>query len=223
MTSPSAVDDRPLPEAPAPEDSAPMADDPVDGVIGWEGHPPPAAPGHLTITLEIHCEPASGRDATRAPMRWPTAVEDSSPVARLAEGIRGNGGAIHLRAVIPERWMIGIEEWAGTRIGSKSSTEGFGLTRRQWDVAQLLAQGLSNAQIANTLGISPHTARRHTERVLRKLALNSRAQVATKVHGQHGHPPLDSIGVFGMSSHPQPVGLPAHRMPLADQPPSDPD
>ena len=223
MTSPSAVDDRPLPEAPAPDDSAPIADDPVNGAIAWEGNPHAAAPGHLTITLEIHCEPANGREAARAPVRWSTAVEDSSPTAQLAGDMRGTGGAIHLRAVIPERWMIGIEEWAGSRMGSRSPTEGFGLTRRQWDVAQLLAQGLSNAQIANTLGISPHTARRHTERVLHKLALNSRAQVATKVHGQHGHSPLDSIGVFGMSSHTQPVGLPTHRMPLADQPPSDPD
>jgi DNA-binding CsgD family transcriptional regulator/PAS domain-containing protein len=56
--------------------------------------------------------------------------------------------------------------------------ERFGLTRREADVTHLLMQGRSNASIATTLGVSEHTARHHTERVMVKLGVRSRAQVA---------------------------------------------
>ena len=55
--------------------------------------------------------------------------------------------------------------------------ERFGLTPRQADVARLLARRLSNAEIADALSVSPHTARHHVEAVLRKLGLHSRAAV----------------------------------------------
>ncbi|MGZ8379438.1 MAG: response regulator [Gemmatirosa sp.] len=53
----------------------------------------------------------------------------------------------------------------------------FGLTDRQSEVARLLSEGLSNDELAQRLGISPHTARNHTEHVMRKLGANSRARV----------------------------------------------
>ena len=59
----------------------------------------------------------------------------------------------------------------------------FALTRKECRVAQLLAYGSPNAEIARTLFISPHTARRHTENVLLKLGLSSRARVATVILG----------------------------------------
>jgi DNA-binding CsgD family transcriptional regulator len=55
---------------------------------------------------------------------------------------------------------------------------GFGLTRREAEVALLLADGRTDGSIAHHLGLSPHTARRYSERVLRKLGLHSRAAVA---------------------------------------------
>ncbi len=42
----------------------------------------------------------------------------------------------------------------------------------------LLIRGMSNRGIAEHLGISPHTARHHTERVMTKLGLQSRAAIA---------------------------------------------
>jgi DNA-binding CsgD family transcriptional regulator len=54
----------------------------------------------------------------------------------------------------------------------------FTLTPREAEVALLLAEGLDNQRIAELLSISPHTARRHTERVLRGLGIASRAAVA---------------------------------------------
>lgn len=55
--------------------------------------------------------------------------------------------------------------------------EHFGLTPRQIEVARLLAAGRSNAAIATELCISPDTARHHTEDVMRKMGVRSRAEV----------------------------------------------
>lgn len=60
-------------------------------------------------------------------------------------------------------------------------TERFGLTPREAEVARALERRLSNAEIARALGISPHTALRHTERVLSKLGVSSRREVAERL------------------------------------------
>jgi non-specific serine/threonine protein kinase len=52
------------------------------------------------------------------------------------------------------------------------------LTVRQHEVAELIARGLTNDQIAEVLVISPSTARAHIEHILERLDLHSRAQIA---------------------------------------------
>jgi non-specific serine/threonine protein kinase len=52
------------------------------------------------------------------------------------------------------------------------------LTDREYEVARLTAQGLSNRQIAARLGISQRTAESHVGNILRKLGFASRAQLA---------------------------------------------
>jgi DNA-binding NarL/FixJ family response regulator len=59
--------------------------------------------------------------------------------------------------------------------------ERYGLTRRELEVASLLAQGRTNTAIADTLHISTHTARHHTQRVLSKLGVHSRAAAGAKL------------------------------------------
>jgi predicted ATPase/DNA-binding CsgD family transcriptional regulator len=53
------------------------------------------------------------------------------------------------------------------------------LTQREREVAALVAQGLSNNDIAARLVISRRTAEAHVEHMLLKLGFNSRAQIAT--------------------------------------------
>ncbi|MGW1028236.1 ATP-binding protein [Streptomyces sp. NPDC002577] len=55
------------------------------------------------------------------------------------------------------------------------------LTRREREVAALVAEGLSNRQIAESLVLSPRTVDGHVERILAKLGFASRAQVAAWV------------------------------------------
>jgi DNA-binding CsgD family transcriptional regulator len=52
------------------------------------------------------------------------------------------------------------------------------LTRREEEVAFLVARGLTNRQIASELSISEHTAATHVGKILKKLGLSSRSQLA---------------------------------------------
>ncbi|MGN7135248.1 ATP-binding protein [Rhodococcoides corynebacterioides] len=52
------------------------------------------------------------------------------------------------------------------------------LTRREQEVAELIAQGLSNRVVADKLVLSRRTIDGHVERILNKLGLRSRTQVA---------------------------------------------
>ncbi len=69
-------------------------------------------------------------------------------------------------------------------LGDDALHERYALTDRQIEVARLLAQGLSNAEIAETLGLSTYTARNHTEAVLLKLGASTRARVGAILRGQ---------------------------------------
>ncbi|MEU1167893.1 helix-turn-helix transcriptional regulator [Streptomyces sp. NPDC005921] len=52
------------------------------------------------------------------------------------------------------------------------------LTRREQQVAALVAQGMSNRRIAAELVLSPRTVDSHVERILAKLDVGNRAQIA---------------------------------------------
>ncbi len=51
------------------------------------------------------------------------------------------------------------------------------LTRRERQVLELVAEGLTNPQIGERLGISPKTVARHRERIMAKLNLHSRTEL----------------------------------------------
>ena len=53
-----------------------------------------------------------------------------------------------------------------------------GLTAREREVATLIAQGLSNREIADRLTISERTAERHVANIMLKLNFNARTQIA---------------------------------------------
>jgi DNA-binding NarL/FixJ family response regulator len=53
------------------------------------------------------------------------------------------------------------------------------LTEREGEILRLVARGLTNAEIAGRLAISPLTAKTHVSRILRKLGCRDRAQLVT--------------------------------------------
>jgi predicted ATPase/DNA-binding CsgD family transcriptional regulator len=62
------------------------------------------------------------------------------------------------------------------------------LTRREQEVAGLVAEGLTNQEIADRLVISRRTAESHVEHILAKLGVTSRVQVATRITRSTGPP-----------------------------------
>ncbi len=61
-----------------------------------------------------------------------------------------------------------------------------GLTAREAEVAHLLAQGLSNAEIADRLVLSTRTVDHHVSALLAKLGIERRSQVAAVLVSRHG-------------------------------------
>ncbi|MCW2932115.1 MAG: putative large transcriptional regulator [Actinomycetia bacterium] len=71
---------------------------------------------------------------------------------------------------------------------------GRALSPREWEVVDLVADGRSNGQIAETLRLSPHTVRMHVKSAMRKLEAPSRgalseraAQLRDAASGGHQH------------------------------------
>jgi DNA-binding CsgD family transcriptional regulator len=62
------------------------------------------------------------------------------------------------------------------------------LTAREREVADLVATGLSNREIASQLFISKRTVDAHLEHIFTKLGISSRVQLATSLHGRPGRP-----------------------------------
>jgi DNA-binding CsgD family transcriptional regulator len=60
------------------------------------------------------------------------------------------------------------------------------LTRREWEVARLITQGLSNREVGRALAISERTVDAHVQHILNKLGFNSRTQVAAWVAVSRG-------------------------------------
>jgi predicted ATPase/DNA-binding SARP family transcriptional activator/DNA-binding CsgD family transcriptional regulator len=63
----------------------------------------------------------------------------------------------------------------------RAGEEPAALTRREEEVAALVARGLTNRQVAAELSISEHTVATHIGRILKKLALSSRSRLAAWV------------------------------------------
>jgi len=79
-----------------------------------------------------------------------------------------------------------LDEVTAYALGEKPATaasgragEPDGLTRRQREIAELVARGMSNKEIAATLVLSGRTVEGHVENILVKLGFTSRAQVAS--------------------------------------------
>ena len=163
----------------------------MDGVLLHENH----ALGQLLARdperprLSRACASAARGLAARAasevgfPRFTPPGDGTPCPELRL-EVTTGSGRYIlHARLIGPDASRTGgtvavtLEPAAAREPAVAPLRKRYGLTERELDVTNLLSTGKSNAEIAQALGISPFTARHHTESVLAKLGVRSRAEV----------------------------------------------
>ncbi len=88
-------------------------------------------------------------------------------------------GAIYLPPAILRMTRATEADQPSVRGTAASSSEAWNaLTKRQRDVVEFLARGLTNSQIADQLGLSESTIRVHVSTILERLRLNNRTQVA---------------------------------------------
>jgi two-component system, NarL family, response regulator NreC len=70
-----------------------------------------------------------------------------------------------------------VADFLGRSTQENEKTSIDGLTSREQEVLSLLAEGLSNDEIGETLQISKHTVARHRENLMRKLELHSKSEL----------------------------------------------
>jgi DNA-binding CsgD family transcriptional regulator len=94
-------------------------------------------------------------------------------------------GTILVGALVRFRRPRPAGDRAATKAESSHSdrrTFGWGsLTESEWGVADLVAEGLTNRQVATRLFLSPHTVDAHLRHIFRKLGIGSRVELARMV------------------------------------------
>jgi non-specific serine/threonine protein kinase len=121
-------------------------------------------------------------DEGRSMGPWP-AVAHALEVLDAAEEPAGDGGAR-----LPADSAASAATAANVTNGA--ARRGAPLTARQREVAALVAQGLTNREIAEQLVITERTAENHVGHVLTRLGFRSRAQIGTWLAG-HRPPSAD--------------------------------
>jgi two-component system NarL family response regulator len=74
----------------------------------------------------------------------------------------------------PKLYAVLFEQIANPRLRSYSARLRLELTRRERQLVKMIAQGLSNKEIANHLNLSEQTVKNHIHRILRKLGAADR-------------------------------------------------
>ncbi len=133
---------------------------------------------------------AAARGLANTLLNGPSAGKHAdSPVPRAVMPLTTSRHSYRLRACLLEASLFGNNTPVMVFLRKERrhlATEAqlqarYRLTEREASVALLLADRHSNDEIAATLGISPHTAHHHTERVLGKLGVTSRTRVRRRL------------------------------------------
>jgi DNA-binding NarL/FixJ family response regulator len=164
------------------------------------------------VVLMDYCLPGgNGGSATREiKARWPaTAVImltgagghqvlgeaiDAGCTGFLVKELRGPVLVDAIRSVYQGEVVIHAKALA--EVLRHEPTSSHGLTRRELEILELLANGSSTDEIARTLYVSPHTVRNHVSNILAKLGTHSKLEAVSVARRTH---------IVDVSAEPPPV------------------
>jgi DNA-binding NarL/FixJ family response regulator len=92
----------------------------------------------------------------------------TAPPRQTVDAIRQVGQGYLVFPPAARKWMS----------GHRPAPTGPALSAREWEVLELLAQGLTNAQIAETIVVSENTVKFHVQNVFQKLGVSNRTEAA---------------------------------------------
>jgi DNA-binding CsgD family transcriptional regulator len=98
-----------------------------------------------------------------------------------AERLLGEAAALAERIAMPA--LLSRIRALGSPVRSADLPDG--LSAREAQILRLVAQGLSNREIGNSLFISEHTAANHIRSILRKTGCANRTEAASYAHRRH--------------------------------------
>jgi DNA-binding CsgD family transcriptional regulator/tetratricopeptide (TPR) repeat protein len=141
----------------------------------------PMTPAHLAM---MRCDWRAAADAygaagwyyDRALML--SLLDDEDALAEAVAIARGLGAEPLVRRVTMRMRDLRIRVPRGPREETRANPAG--LTARQLEVLELLAEGLTNAEIADRLVVSPRTAEHHVAAVLAKLGATTRREAVRR-------------------------------------------
>jgi NarL family two-component system response regulator LiaR len=144
----------------------------LDGLAATR-HIVSAIPGQVIILVSRDGDEATGLASLRAgAVGFLTKDLDVDALPRAIEG------AVKGEAVISRRLGMRLIERLRSvtgRTNSRRPTRSL-LTRREWEIIDLLAESLTTDQMAKSLHLSSETVRSHVKHILRKLDARSRAE-----------------------------------------------
>ncbi|WP_181139169.1 helix-turn-helix transcriptional regulator [Streptomyces sp. Ru72] len=177
-----------------------------------------AAPGGLSAPPGLLLVQPTGETVTVTDdaRLWLNTLDDRdrlpSAVRAVAAAVRTGDGLA--RAALPGRdgrWVMLHGSAAGEQIAvivegarpaviSEVITQAYGLTPREREITELVAQGRSTRQMATRLSISPFTVQDHLKAVYMKTGVNSRGELVATLYNRH-YAPRSAVG-----ARPSPYG-----------------
>jgi DNA-binding NarL/FixJ family response regulator len=133
-------------------------------------------PGMGILILTTFADDASVVDVLRAGAKgYLTKDADRAEVAAAIRAVAQ--GHMTLGAEVGQKLVAGNQAHAGPPLATR-----FGLTVREDEVLALIADGLSNAEIAAALFVGVSTVKTHINAIFAKLGVRDRAQAIALVH-----------------------------------------
>ncbi len=136
--------------------------------------------------LDIHVDAVAARLCAGRALRALDRQDEAVAELRKVADVTGAGGHVRLHdAAARELRALGVRLQAGAgRPGESSGLAG--LSEREREIAELVAQGRSNKEVGVTLYLSAKTVENHLSRIYSKLELKSRVELTALLAQREG-------------------------------------